>query len=140
MSWAIVHRKQFSIRVLLGLACLAAIGVAYWKAVVWEPPTNQFGLYERAQAYHGWTATIGPNQIRIVSIARNDRDGSVLVATPDDGVLEEVVVPNRQTLIDCAPWLDVVQIELRPGDDLVEIVELRVFDHRTRQAQGNSLE
>lgn len=133
MCPAVDSRKQFTIRALLGLASVAAIAIACWKAIVWEPPTDQFQLYEKARAYHGWTAKIGPNRIRIVSIARNDGDGNLVVATPQAGDAAALAIPYRQALVDCGPWLDAVQIDLRPGGDRVDIVELRVFDHRTRQ-------
>ena len=126
------RRWQFSIRLILLVATLSAVAVACWKAFVWEPPTHSIALYEKAAIFYGRTARIGPNQIRIESIARNDRDGSIRVES-GRGQSLDVPVSGAHVLINCASWLDVAQIDLRPGGDLLEILEVRIFDHAQRE-------
>ncbi len=125
-------RVQFSLRMVLLAVAVFAIGVAYWKTYIWEPPTHRIAAYEKAPMFYGRTARIGPNQIRIESVARNDRDGSIEVES-GRGEPEDAVIPNRRALVDCAKWLDVAQIDLHPGGDLVEIIDVRIFDHAKRE-------
>lgn len=125
-------RLQFSIRHTLLLVTACAIGIAFYLAFIWKPPTDGIRAYEKAPAFYGRTARIGPNQIRIESIARNDRDGTIRIETGRGEPLD-VAIPNKSSLISSAPWLDVAQIDLRPGGDAVEIIELRIFDHVSRE-------
>ncbi|MGI9472876.1 MAG: hypothetical protein ACR2NZ_15155, partial [Rubripirellula sp.] len=128
---------QYSLKWFLAFVCMAALlaWVIHWLND--ESPTDQFLAYEKAKAYHGMTATIGPNQIRIESIVRNQRSGPLLKAPLSiDGIPD--VDSNRPVALEselenAGPWLDVVQIELMPGSDLLDILELRVFDHATRE-------
>jgi hypothetical protein len=126
------RRWQFSIRITLLAVTMCALAVAFWKAFVWQPPTHGIALYEKASAFYGRTAKIGPNQIRIESVARNDRDGAIRVESGRGQPLDVSVVGERM-LVNCAPWLDVAQIELQPGGDLLDIIEVRIFDHSHRE-------
>ena len=111
---------------------LVAIGIAVWKTYIWEPPTNLIAGYEKAPILYGTTATIGPNQIRILSVSRNDRDGSILIEN-GRGKKIEAKIPYRKELSNSGAWLDVVQIDLLPRADLVDITEIRIFEHATRE-------
>lgn len=125
------RRWQFSIRITLLAVTMCALAVAGWKAFLWQPPTHGIAIYEQAPAFYGRTAKIGPNQIRIESVARNDRDGGISVETGRGQPLDVPVVGDRR-LVNCASWLDVAQIELQPGGDLLDIIEVRIFDHAQR--------
>jgi hypothetical protein len=111
---------------------VCALAAACWKVFIWQPPTHRISLYEKAPAFYGRTAKIGPNQIRIESVARNDRDGEIRIES-GRGTSLDVEIPGKQTLVDCAGWLDVARIHLQPGGDLVELLEVRIFDHEQRE-------
>lgn len=123
---------RYSIRAALVVMFLVALGIAAWKAFIWEPPTHKISQYEKAPIFYGTTATIGPNQIRILSVARNDRDGGLRIEN-GRGLKIDAKVPNQKVLADCGGWLDAAQIDLAPGSDLVDIIEIRIFDHKTRE-------
>ncbi len=131
------RKMQFSIRLVLVGVTLCAVAVAVWKSYIWVSPTDRILSYEKAPHYHGRTARIGPNQIRIESVARNDRDGTIRVET-GRGEMLSVKVPYEQILKDCSPWMDVAQIELSPGGDLLDVLELRIFDHERRELIGTN--
>ncbi len=123
---------QYSIRAVLVLTALSAAGIALYNTFIWEPPTHQIALYEKAPMYRGTSATIGPNQIRIRIVARNDRDGGISLEN-GRGRKTYGQVSNQQAMVDSAAWLDFVEIPLSPGRNLVDPIEIRVFDHATRE-------
>lgn len=124
-----IRGRRFSLRFLLiGTALVAAI-LGIWRLVSYRHPAHQFLSYEKAPYTSGRQMRIGPNVIKIVSIARNRYDGKIHVVS-GDGLSQQI--PGVPQLKKCAKWLDVVQIELSPGPDLVEIIEVRIFDHETR--------
>lgn len=90
-------------------------------------------LYEDSEGWYS-SATIGPNTIKLGMVARNERDGTVLVENGAGIALKDVAVLNKSALADAAGWLDVVQIELQPGPDQFDIIEARIFDHHTRES------
>ena len=126
------RRPQFSLKLVLLLVGVFAIGGWVWQTYFAKHPTYSISAYEQARSYHGRTARIGPNQITLKSVARNDRDGTLLVES-GRGEPVDAAIPGRQVMIDCADWLDVAQLELQPGTDAVEILEARIFDHQSRE-------
>lgn len=123
--------RRFSIRFLFMLIALSAAGMGVWKAFIYEPPTHKIPAYEKAPVSRGLVAQVGPNTIRIQSVARNRRDGGLVVESGKGERLTSTV-PGASLLRSSALWLDVAQIELRPGPDRLEIIEARIFDHATR--------
>lgn len=123
------RRRRFSLRFLLiGIAVVAA-GLGIWQAVSYRHPAHSNVSYANAPYTSLHSMKVGPNTVSIASIARNRYDGKIHLMS-GGGLKHEI--PNAQQLKDCAKWLDVVQIEITPGPELIEIVEVRVFDHETR--------
>ena len=116
---------------LFFVAC-SAVAVSAWKAFVYEPPTHKIPLYEKALGTRS-SARVGPNEIKIRLVARNDRDSSIYVENGHGKVLAGSPPKNEKTLADAAGWLDIAQIELDPGPDLLDIIQVRIFDHDTRK-------
>ena len=134
MSWLTLKspRFRFSLARLLAAITLVAVLAAAWQAFFYRHPTYYLGLYEQAPSTRSGTIAVGPNRIEIEYLARNDRDGSIRY---EDGLgesLPKAKLPNAQRLKDVAPWLDLVEIALSPGD-AVDVIEFRAFDHETRQ-------
>ncbi|WP_164101004.1 hypothetical protein [Candidatus Laterigemmans baculatus] len=123
--------RRFSVRFVLAITACCAVLLGIWNAYYDVPETHQIPAYEKAPGTRALTAPVGPNQIRIRSIARNRRDGNIeLRAGP--GLARSGPFPHSGVIAASGPWLDVYQFELEPGTDRVEIIEARVFDHATR--------
>jgi hypothetical protein len=123
--------KRFSIKFLLGLTGLCAILLGIWKAYIYEPPTHKIALYEKALSTRGAAFEIPPNTISIKSVARNRHGGSIDVESGNGKSLAGTV-PGTASMSACAAWLDVVQIELDPGPDRFEMIDVRIFEHESR--------
>lgn len=120
---------RFSLWVFLcGIAAVAAL-LGLSQALFYVHPAHKFPAYEKAPYTSSLQKQIGPNTIQIRSIARNRYDGKIHLMNRS-GLSGQI--PNPQQLKDCAKWLDVVQFEITPGPELLEIMEVRVFDHETR--------
>lgn len=126
VGWAACARR-IRIAAFIVFLCVITSGC---KDAASKPGSS---LYENSEGWYS-SATIGPNTIKIGSVARNERDGTVLVENGAGIALKDVAVLNKSALADAAGWLDVVQIELKPGPDRFDIIEARVFDHHTRQS------
>ncbi len=121
--------RRFSLRFLLIGTALIAAGLGLWRVFSYRHPAHQFLSYEKAPYTSSRKIKIGPNTIAIRSIARNRYNGKIHMVS-GGGLSQQI--PNAQQLKDCAKWLDVVQLELSPGPELAEIIEVRIFDHETR--------
>ncbi len=126
-------KRRFTILTLLVLTGLSAAVAGYWKAFIDEPPTHKISAYERAMPWHSTTAQVGPNRVTIELIARNDRDGSISIEDGRGHNLSKRQPQRLLALTQAAAWLDVVQVELSPDMDALDILEIRVFDHARRQ-------
>lgn len=123
---------QFSLKIIFGLVTLCAIaGLAF--TLLQKPETHSIASYEEAQPFFGRTAKMGPNQIRIESVARNGRSGAIKVTTGRGEELKDAAVANAQQLVTAAPWLDVAQVTLGPGIEQIDLINVRVFDHAKRE-------
>ncbi len=129
-------RLRFTTRRLLVFVTCWCIALGVWRTYIYEPPTHKIPLYEKASGTRSLSTRIGPNTIRIAQLARNRRDGTLVVEDGHGTSLPTVKVTNPKHLADSAPWLDVVQIELEPGPGLLDIVEVRIFDHEAQTILG----
>ncbi|MBW3600244.1 MAG: hypothetical protein KY475_23615 [Planctomycetes bacterium] len=127
------RRFQFSLATMLVVMACCAVILVIRKALIYEPPTDKFPLYEQAPGTRSAWAVVGPNRVGIRLVARNDRDGSVRIEDGRGGAVVNHAPANQQELIDAASWLDVVQFELEPTPDRIDIIEARIFDHETRR-------
>jgi hypothetical protein len=123
---------RYSVRTLLWAMTLLALGIVGWQQFLYVHPAHRVSLYEKAQYTSGRSIQVGPNEIGMKLLTRNDRDGS-LTSTDGRGVVIKNAQPqNAAVLTNCAPWLDVVQLELTTPAELLDIARLRIFDHATR--------
>lgn len=113
----------------MGAIALCAVGLGVWRSFFTQHPAHQFPAYSWAPYTTAYQYQAGPNTITIRSIARNRYDGTIHLISAG-GFSSQI--PDVDVLTRCAPWLDVVQIELTPGPKRVEILESRVFDHDSR--------
>ena len=123
---------RFSLRSLMLLTSLCAVTLTCWLAFIYEPPTHEIPLYEKAPFTRRLSKQVGPNLVAIKLVARNRRDGRI--AAEDGHGKPQVNQPAvaAALLSQAASWLDIVQIELTPKEKLLDILELRIFDHETR--------
>lgn len=126
------RRFRFSLAKLLAAITLVALLAAGWQLIFYRHPTYYLGLYEQAPSTRSGSIAVGPNRIEIEYLARNDRDGSIRYED-GFGAAVKVTSPNAKRLKDVGPWLDVVEIALAPGADLVDVIEFRAFNHETRE-------
>ncbi|WP_147274262.1 hypothetical protein [Bremerella cremea] len=124
-----IRGRRFSLRFLLIGTALIAAGLGIWRVFSYRHPAHQFLSYQKAPYTSGRQMKVGPNTIAIRSVARNRYDGKIHILT-GDGLSQQV--PGVPQLKDCAKWLDVVQLEITPGPDLAELIQVRIFDHQTR--------
>src|SRR5690606_26989519 len=73
----VLRRPRFSLRLLFGVTTLLAVGIGFWLAYIYEPPTHKIPLYEKAPSTRGTSIRVGPNTIRLRSITRNRYDGTL---------------------------------------------------------------
>lgn len=108
---------------------VTAAGLGLWKAVSYRHPAHAYPLYEEADFTSGHRISVGPNVVSVRSVARNRYDGSIdILRSP--GL--NTSIPHADVLKQCCTWLDVVQIELEPGPELLAIADVKVFHHDTR--------
>jgi hypothetical protein len=129
-------RFRFSLATLMLAVVGLAVLLTVWKAVTYEPFTHRFSAYEKAEGTRGKSITVGPTEVSLVTIARNDRDGRILFSDGRGGPATQQATANRLTLVDSAPWLDMVEIELAPADR-IDVIEARLFNHKTREWIGS---
>ena len=125
-------RLRFTTRRLLLFVTCWCIALGVWRTYIYEPLTHKIPLYEKAYGTRRLSKRIGPNSIRIARVVRNRRDGALVVEDGYGTSLPAAKVTHPKHLAQAAPWLDVVQMELEPGPDLLDILEVRIFDHETR--------
>lgn len=124
---------RFSLRTLILFVSLLAVALTIWRVFFYFPEAHRNRLYEYADSTRQLAAQIGPNVVSIKLVSRNDRDGSIHVEDGKGQLVSGTTPHQEQVLKDCSDWLDVVQIELDPGPDLLDINEIRVFDHETHE-------
>jgi hypothetical protein len=125
-------RARFSLATMMLAITVCAAALAAWRLFIYEPPTHKIAAYEKAPGTRGNSIQVGPNRIGLRLVARNDRDGTILY---DEQRSTSATLTTAQEKVLSAPaaWLDVVQIELDPGPELVDIIEVRIFDHEKRE-------
>ncbi len=94
-----------------------------------EPDT---GLYEKAKGDSDLDTKVGPTRFKVVAAARYDRTGRLTLEDGRGNESKNVQVVTRD-VANQAPWMDVADIFLSPDPNLFDVLELRIFDHKTRQ-------
>ena len=125
-------RVQFSLKSLLALTTLVAVSVVAWQFVFYVHPAHRVSAYGMAPYTLGRSIRVGPNLVGMKRLTRNDRDGSLISTDGRETLIKNAAPQNAQELTSCAPWLDVVQLELDVPAEQLEVLEIRIFDHRTR--------
>lgn len=124
--------RQYSVKNLLLLMLVAAISIwAYQRFIYVHPAHRTNTLYEKSPPITGRGIQVGPCRLVIKSVARTDRDGTLLF---EDGFGKnlETTVANANVLKSSGPWLDTTQIEFAIEGGEVDIYDFRIFDHETR--------
>ncbi|MHC4744843.1 MAG: hypothetical protein ACYS8Z_23255, partial [Planctomycetota bacterium] len=88
--------------------------------------------YEKAPGSKGLKIKVGPSRFKVDSVVRWDGDG---VARFEDGMGEVIpkVVYMSPSYSKQAPWMDIANIHISPDSKSYDVLELRVFDHKTRE-------
>jgi tRNA A-37 threonylcarbamoyl transferase component Bud32 len=88
--------------------------------------------YEKAQGTTTGKIKVGPTQFEVSAVARWDRKGIMLV---ENGLGKELRPYDFKTpdYSDQAAWMDIANIYITPDASRYDVLEVRVFDHRTRQ-------
>ncbi len=127
---------------LIGVT-LAAVGL--WAAREWIPIPGQIStsgrsddeLYESAQASHALKVRLGPNRFAVVAVARNGRGGGIEFSDGQGNALSSPGYRLHESTRTQAGWLDVAEVFMNHDADLLDVIELRVFDHKTRKLLSN---
>jgi hypothetical protein len=126
------RRARFSLATVMLVITVCTGVLAAWRMFIYEPPTHTISAYEKAPGTRGSSIQVGPNRVGLRLIARNDRGGTIHYdqqrSTP-----AKLTTAQEKVLSAPAAWLDVVQFELDAGPELVDIIEVRVFDHEKRE-------
>ncbi|HEX5470820.1 MAG TPA: hypothetical protein VFW73_02985 [Lacipirellulaceae bacterium] len=130
---SLTSRYRFSLATLLVLVTFVAALLGAWKIWSYEPPTNRIPLYEKAEGTRRSWMDVGPNRVRLAVIARNDRDGTLHVEDGQQHAVAQSQIPDSGTIAKAGPWLDVAEVRLAPGPEQIGIIDVRIFDHKTRQ-------
>src|SRR6478609_2938378 len=77
------RRYRYSLAMLLVAITAVAVLLTAWKIWSYEPPTYRIPLYEKADGTRRSWFDVGPNRVRLATIARNDRDGTLHVEDGD---------------------------------------------------------
>lgn len=95
-------------------------------------PIPQDGLYEKAIGSKNLQIKVGPTTFAVDRVVRWDRNGYPVFEDGRGAMLDQPnLVPPDYTRE--APWMDVVNIYMSPSPQLYDVLELRVFDHYTRE-------
>ncbi|HVT29444.1 MAG TPA: hypothetical protein VHE81_15620, partial [Lacipirellulaceae bacterium] len=130
---SVQRRYHYSLATLLLIVTFVAVLLGAWKIWSYEPPTNRIPLYEKAEGTRRGWMNVGPNRVRLAVIARNDRDGTLHVEDGQQHSTSQSQVPDSSTLAIAGPWLDVAEIRLAPGPEQIDIIDARIFDHKSRR-------
>ena len=103
---------RFSMGTLLALVTLAAVVFGAWKIWSYVPPTDRIAAYEKAKGTRQSYFDVGPNRVRLATIARNDRDGTLRVEDGDRRAEAKRHVSDTTTIANAGSWLDVAEIRL----------------------------
>lgn len=101
-----------------------------------ESKASKKPLYENAISNEEMRIKIGPNQIIIRSVVRNDRNGAIHYEDAAGRPYQKPLFPVNYEFVKQAKWLDLVNIYLNLEYTLYDIIELRVFDSETKQFLG----
>lgn len=131
MIEALDRQNRISLRSMFAATAVIASLLGIWRAFYYQPPTHKYPAYENANPVARLIAHVGSNTVALASVSRNRFDGGI-DRENGRGVRLARTVPNQAVLSSCSQWLDVAQIEFAIDPSLVEILEARVFDHRSR--------
>jgi hypothetical protein len=126
------RRYRYSLAMLLVAITAVAVLLTAWKIWSYEPPTYRIPLYEKADGTRRSWFDVGPNRVRLATIARNDRDGTLHVEDGDHRATTDRRVSDAATIANPGSWLDVAEIRLAPGPENIDLIDVRIFDTKTR--------
>ncbi len=94
--------------------------------------TPDNAAYENADGTRGLQIEVGPTQFSIEAVARWGRTGPPIVENGKGWTLGEpdFKTPDYSAL---SQWMDIANIYLSPEASEYDVLELRVFDHETRE-------
>jgi hypothetical protein len=111
---------------------VVAVLLAAWKIWSYEPPTYRIPLYEKADGTRKSWFDVGPNRVRLATIARNDRDGTLHAEDGDHRAVAKPQISDAATIANAGSWLDVAEIRLAPSPEQIDLIDVRIFDAKTR--------
>jgi len=99
-----------------------------------QPLTSEPNVpgYENAHGTANLKIKVGPTQFAVSAVARRNSDG---ISVIEDGLGRTLDRLDFKTpdYSDQAPWMDTANIYVSPGADRYDVLELRVFDHATKE-------
>lgn len=125
-------RRQFSLKHLLLLMVASAVAILVYQRFIYVHPAHRANpLYEKSPPITGGRVKIETCELSIRSVARSDRDGTILV---ENGFGRKLTakVDNAGVLKKSGAWLDTTQIEFDVVGGEIDMYGFRVFDHESR--------
>jgi len=97
-----------------------------------EPPKPLTGSYEKAKGSKNLKIKVGPTTFKVNAVVRWDSEGTAHFEDGLGDVLTKVafMTPGYSKQ---APWMDIANIHISPDWERYDVLELRVFDHQTRE-------
>ncbi len=95
-------------------------------------PVPKDGLYENAKGSRNHKIKIGPTRFEVHTVARYDQKGNALIKNPDGTEKQEIDL-STPDYSEKVKWMDIARIYLAPVTARYDVIELRIFDHLTRE-------
>lgn len=126
-----------------GVLLVAALALLLVQAQHRPARSSRTTAYEKAVASGPDLSVLaGPNRFRVRSVLRNDQDGKLHLEDGRGLPLNTMDLAGNPQLVRQSQWLDLVNLSfgVETSDPhphrRYDIIEARVFDHRTRQMLG----
>ncbi len=125
-------KKRTIYLITMGLVCsFFLLSIIHFSNAL--NPENLPRIYEKAPSTQDLKMELGPNTLGIQAIVRNDRGGSLHFEDGAGNPFQELGFKVNSNFVKQAPWLDLANIYLNLDDSLFDVIELRIFDHATRE-------
>ncbi len=126
-------RRKLSLRLgIVGAAVVLALGLILIPQGRAEQPTTLSAGYEKAPGSRDLSINVGDETFKVNAVVRWDRNGEAVF---EDGLGSALGIIDMKTpdFSAQARWMDIAWIYTSPDAERYDLIELRVFDHATRE-------
>ncbi len=108
-----------SVLFIAASVCLGSMDIA---------PRGESGLYEKGPGSKDLKIQVGPNVLGIRTVTR-----SASLSGAEDGKGNSVTIEGIDPMTQIPDWIDMAEIDLDVDPELLDVMEVRVFDHETKE-------